>query len=108
MKFKLFIDSKYSPPLITLEKTDLGWLATADTDQNLKCDKTGGPGLFQILASHGSVNYPDDLSGFMENWWKMLEKGMDERLVQSSMDMMANWISDIDKSRPQALVLLTM
>jgi len=106
MRFKLDINSRCSPALISLEKTDKGWIVSADTNSNLACDKKGNPGVFKIINDH-CIHYPMSLPKHLENWWEVLEKGIDPDRVQSSMDSMAKWVSEIDKSRPMDLDLLS-
>jgi len=102
MKFKLDVNSRYSPALISLEKTNDGWIVSADTNINLECDKKGIPGLFKIMCDH-QIHYPACLPEFLQNWWDVLENGVDTNRVQSSMNTMAEWVSEIDKSKPLTL-----
>ena len=105
MILRLDIESRISPVLITLEKTDTGWIVSADTSQNLECKENGYPGLFEILDTNMSINYPHRLPEFISSCWMALNDGVPINRVQSAMTEYANWVSSVDKSYPRNIDL---
>jgi hypothetical protein len=85
--------------IYNLKRTDSGWhidnLSIAGN-----CDKSGNPFLFENL-NHDSVNYPDELSVYMEWLWEQAaEKGLSHEQVQNALNELGKWISICEENSP--------
>ena len=62
------------------------------------CDKTGAPYLFKNL-DHDSINYPEELGGYMEWLWDQ-SASMSEESIQAELDLIGEWIQTTEKASP--------
>ena len=80
-----------------ISKTDEGW-HVRHISPGGDCDKTGAPHLFKSLE-HDSINYPQDLGGYMEwLWYKSAD--MSEEEIQNQLDQIGEWIEITEKASP--------
>lgn len=83
-----------------LKRTDSGWYVDYPSISG-NCDESGNPFLFENL-NHDSVNYPEELSGYMEWLWEQAaEKGLSHEQVQNALDELGEWISTCEKNSPK-------
>ena len=83
----------------TVKRTEKGWHIRFQ-HYNGECDKCGNPELFNILR-HESINYPNDLGGYMEwLWYQVEEMNMTDVEIQKQLDVIGDWISTVEKASP--------
>lgn len=66
-------------------------------------DKRGVPGLYNSLDAD-SVNYPEELPGYLEWLWNRAERdGLSHEEVQVSLTSLAEWISSCERHSPRGV-----
>jgi hypothetical protein len=86
----------------TIKRTPNGW----DISQMVRggpSDKKGNPGFYKALDGD-SINYPEELPGYMEWLWeRAAEDGLTKDDVASALDDLAAWISTCEKASPRGI-----
>ena len=82
-----------------LKRTEVGWHV-----EHLMiggpCDKGGRPFVFDNLRQD-HIQYPSDLGGWMEWLWEQAaEQGLSPEDVQNGLQQLADWVSEVERSRP--------
>lgn len=86
-----------------IEKTSTGWCIGFGAEGTADCDKKGNPQLFKCL-DHDSVNYPEELGGYLEWLWdESTDKGMDNVEIQEQLNLLGNWISETERNSPKGI-----
>ena len=81
----------------TINKTNTGWTITHMAIGG-ECDKKGEPFLTENLK-HDSIDYPADISGYMDWLWRKSE-GKEEEFIQEKLDELSEWLKVTEKSTP--------
>lgn len=82
-----------------LKRTESGWHISHISIAG-NCDKGGNPFLFENL-NHDTVNYPEELAGYMSWLWEQAaKKGLTHEQVQNSLNELGNWISICERKSP--------
>jgi hypothetical protein len=88
-----------------LKRTETGW----EVEHLLiggPCDKGGKPFLYQNFRQD-HIQHPAELSGWMEWLWeKAAEQGLPHETVQESLQELADWVSEVERSRPSGDIWL--
>ena len=67
------------------------------------CDKRGAPLLYDSL-DHDSINYPEELGGYLEYLWERAEKdGLSHEQVQEALTVLGRWIITCEQSSPEGI-----
>lgn len=86
-----------------ITRTELGW----DVRHLMiggPCDKGGRPFLFDNFRQD-AIQYPSDLSGWLEWLWnKAADEGLPSDIVQSSLQELAEWVTTVEAHRPTGQV----
>jgi integron cassette protein len=87
-----------------LTRTKSGWIVAHMQEVTAGRDgRVGGKpgtGLFNLL-DHDSINYPEELPGYLEWLWeRAAEDGLSREQVQEALTMLANWVSLVEKNSP--------
>ncbi len=86
-----------------INKTKTGWYVKSGAEGGADCDKRGKPHLFKCL-DHDSINYPEELGGYLEWLWERAEeKHLSPEEIQEQLDLLAEWISTVERSSPQGI-----
>ncbi len=105
MKLKYYTRRREHENYCEIEKTSDGWAINASglTTESGESDSYGKPSLFAIL-NHDSVNYPEELGGYMDYLWRQSEeKSMDNDEIQDHLNMLGEWISIVEKNSPTGI-----
>lgn len=85
-----------------LRRIDTGWEISFMSNAG-ECLKSGEPVLYEILK-HDSINYPANLSKYMEYLWEIAkEEGLSKEQVQSTLDEISEWISMCEINSPSGV-----
>jgi hypothetical protein len=85
-----------------VKRTETGW-EIGHISISGECDKTGTPFLFKNL-DHDSINYPEDLGGYMEYLWdQAYQKGLSHEQVQSALNELGEWICECEIKSPKGI-----
>ena len=88
---------------INIKRTEIGWYISAMALTPGDSNKRGEPRLYEIL-DHDSINYPEELPGYMEWLWERAkEDGLSHEQVQESLNQLASWISICEKNSPDGI-----
>ena len=83
-------------------RTANGW-DISHIPEGARSGKDGSPGLYNCLE-HDSINYPEDLPGYMKwLWLQAEEKGLSHDEVQEALNDLAEWVSNCEKSTPRGI-----
>lgn len=83
-------------------RTESGW-DVSHISISGPCDKAGRPVLYANL-DQDSVNYPEELPGYMEWLWEQAaERGLTSEEVQASLKQLADWISVCERHSPTGI-----
>lgn len=86
----------------TIKRTVEGWNISFMAE-GAKSKEDGSPGLYKCL-NHDSINYPEELPGYLEWLWrKAEERGLSHKEVQASLDALAEWVSNCEKTTPRGI-----
>lgn len=87
-----------------LVRTSTGWdIGFMGSSSTIRCDKKGYPNLYKRLE-HDSINYPEDLKGYIEYLWNAAQiKGLSKEEVQKCLDDIGEWISMCEKMTPRGI-----
>jgi hypothetical protein len=67
------------------------------------CNKEGRPFLYENL-DHDSINYPEELPGYMEWLWEQAkELGIPHDQLQESLNQLAEWVNLCEKNSPKGV-----
>lgn len=67
------------------------------------CNRKGEPFLFENL-DHDSINYPEELPGYMEWLWDQCsELGLTHDQVQAALNELADWVSLCERNSPRGI-----
>lgn len=64
-----------------------------------ECNKRGEPYLFDNF-NQDSINYPEELRGYMEYLWKR-SKGKSDKWIQPKLNTLAKWVSKVESKSPK-------
>ncbi|OPH52185.1 hypothetical protein BC351_33165 [Paenibacillus ferrarius] len=82
-------------------RNEQGW--SFSFHKNEQGDKTGSPALYRFL-DHDSINYPQELPGYLEWLWiQAEEQGLSHDEVQESINDLADWVSACESSTPRGV-----
>lgn len=85
-----------------IKRTETGW-NVSHISIGGGCDKDGKPYLYENL-NHDSINYPEELPGYMEWLWnRAQEQGLRHDEVQSAFDQLSEWVSICEKNSPSGI-----
>lgn len=85
-----------------LKRTSTGWGFNFNSYNGL-CEKDGKPLLFTSL-NHDSINYPEELPGYIEwVWQRASEDGLTRIQVQQALDELADWVSLCESNTPKGI-----
>jgi hypothetical protein len=85
-----------------VEITNTGW-EISHVAIGGACDSFGKPYLFGNL-NHDSINYPEDLGGYMDWLWRQAKsQNMDETQIQRHLDELGAWIQSTEQNTPRGL-----
>jgi len=85
-----------------IKKTSTGW-NISHPPMDGDCDKLAQPKLYEIL-DHDSINYPEELPGYMEWLWNVAaEDGLSIDEVQSALNELSDWINICEKNSPRGI-----
>ncbi|MNL36543.1 hypothetical protein D3C87_1586280 [compost metagenome] len=86
----------------TIKRTKKGW----NINQMVRggpSDKTGAPGFYEALDGD-SINYPEELPGYMEWLWeRAAEDGMTKDGLSAALNELAAWISVCERNSPSGV-----
>ncbi len=105
MEIRYYTRRRESDNFCDIEKTSDGWVITATglTTESGPCDSYGKPSLFDIF-DHDSVNYPEELGGYMDFLWRHAEeKNMDNDEIQTHLNALGEWVSIVEKNSPTGI-----
>ncbi len=106
MRLKYFTRRRGHDEFCEIEKTSDGWIINALGLTGGECSSDGKPHLFKIL-DHDGVNYPEALGGYVDWLWRQAyEKNMSVDEIQENLDMLGEWITQVEKSSPGGLFKL--
>ena len=79
-----------------------GWEFTNMSDGG-KCAKTGRKHLYELL-DHDSINYPEELPGYLEYLWEQANtQGLTKEQVQESLNQLAEWVNLCERNSPEGI-----
>lgn len=82
-------------------RNEKGWIISFESGG--QADKSGKPWLFDFL-DHDSINYPEELPGYLEWLWAQAEEeGLSHDQVQEAIQQLAEWISLCERESPQGI-----
>ena len=93
------------PVRYSLTRTVEGWVLTGDTASTYQCGKDGRPGLYREL-DHDSINYPEELPGYLEYLWVQASaegQGLEVEQVRAAIAQLADWVSKVEKGSPDGI-----
>ena len=83
-------------------RNNKGWIFSHISD-GVQSDKSGNPSLFELL-DHDSVNYPEELPGYLEWLWKKAEEdGLSHKQLQKALNQLADWINVCEDNSPSGI-----
>ncbi|MGL5751776.1 MAG: hypothetical protein ACRCXT_14675 [Paraclostridium sp.] len=86
----------------SIKRNEDGW-SICFMHRYTECTKDANPGLYKLL-DHDSINYPEELPGYMEYLWEQAkEQGLSKEEVQYNLDIISNWISICEQSSPDGI-----
>lgn len=82
-------------------RNDKGWIISLSSGG--QADKLGKPWLFDLL-DHDSINYPEELAGYLEWLWiRAEEDGLSHEQVQKALQELADWVSTCERNSPKGI-----
>lgn len=79
-------------------RNEKGWIISFKSSG--QADKSGKPWLFEFL-DHDSINYPEELPGYLEWLWTQAEEeGLSHEQVQEAVQRLADWVSLCERQSP--------
>lgn len=86
------------------KRTKAGWhiahMQEYDTGRDGRVGAREGTGLFALL-DHDSINYPEELPGYLEYLWKAAaENGLSADQVKQALNELGAWVSTVERSSP--------
>ncbi len=86
----------------TVIRNEKGW-TISHFGTGGQSDKTGNPYLFKIL-NHDSINFPEELPGYMEWLWQRAEEdGLTHEEVQDALNELTTWINLCEQNSPRGI-----
>jgi len=86
--------------IYTIKRNEKGWYLEHIVI-NGQCNSRGEPFLFDNL-NQDSVNYPEELGGYMDYLWTE-SKNKNEKWIQQKLNVISKWISDVERSSPESM-----
>ncbi|HCE41975.1 MAG TPA: hypothetical protein DET40_00310 [Lentisphaeria bacterium] len=85
-----------------ITRNNKGWIIVDNTISG-QSDKSGNPYLFKNL-DHDSINYPEELPGYMEWLWdRAAEDGLTHEQLQDALNELADWINVCESNSPSGV-----
>ena len=103
-KFKIDIYSRRweREDTYTIIRNERGWIVNHISIGG-QCDKSGKPYFFENL-DHDSINYPEELPGYLDWLWQQAEdEGLSHEQVQDALNQLGTWISLCEKKSPSGI-----